>query len=221
MPNSLDTLLIAVIAILPGVPADSLFRRLRGVDWREKEWQSVLRLLLLSLAGLLLYSALAHFLPLPGPIHVIPQNFRPEVFNAQTLYWFVVPYLGHVMCAIVVAGVAGQAMRWCGVGNPNAWEQFVGSKVPKHWVLVALTGGAAYVGTVDTVDVSVEPSGRDVLLCNPGVYDPEKNNYVALPYAALFLPASLISSVASLYSADHDGEPMFSPGDLMFPKEGA
>ncbi len=62
---------IVLLAILPGFVGDYIYRSFTRVDWREKDWRSVLRLLGFSVVGAALYSLVAELFHWPAPIHKV------------------------------------------------------------------------------------------------------------------------------------------------------
>ena len=75
MPSTLTALLIFLLAILPGLPGDKIYRTLIGTSQRDKEWQNILRLLGFSVGGLGLYSIVAGIKGVPPPLHIFPNSF--------------------------------------------------------------------------------------------------------------------------------------------------
>jgi hypothetical protein len=45
MPTSVSAVLVPLIAVFPGLIGNWVYQNLVGVDWREREWRSVLRML--------------------------------------------------------------------------------------------------------------------------------------------------------------------------------
>jgi hypothetical protein len=52
MPSRLEAVLIAFFALSPGIPGDAVYKVLVGADWRQKDWQAFIRLVLFSAFGL-------------------------------------------------------------------------------------------------------------------------------------------------------------------------
>ena len=72
MEITLQAALVAVVAIVPGAIADTVFRRLIGADWRQSEWSRAIRLVGFSAVGLALYAALSGVFGLPAPSFIFP-----------------------------------------------------------------------------------------------------------------------------------------------------
>lgn len=78
----------------------------------------------------------------------------------------------------------------------ESWDRFVREDAANRWVIVGLEGGGAYAGMLRSADVSVNQDERDIVLAEPAIFD--KGAYQALNYSMLFLPARLVSSVATV-----------------------
>jgi len=111
MPTTIAGVLVALFAILPGLPGYMIFSRMVGSDWREKDWQITLRILGISLAGIVIYVMLADLLNLPQPLYVFPSTFTPESFNENALPQIAVSLSGHVAASVVVAFISVGAVR--------------------------------------------------------------------------------------------------------------
>ena len=59
MPTTITALLIITIAVFPGLIGDRVYQFIVGVDWREKEFRTILRLIGFSVIGVVIYS-IAH-----------------------------------------------------------------------------------------------------------------------------------------------------------------
>jgi|GEM_PF-1122986 len=221
MPT-LAALLIVLAAIFPGILGDKIYRTLVGWNWREKDWQSVIRLLGFSIAGLTIYVVLAYRFGWPLPIYVFPSSFSPNAITPQNLGDLFVAYSGHFLGATAAGLVSGAAMRllgrWLPV-YPGAWDDFVRLCVSEHWVVVSTNYGDTYAGMIRTADVSVKQDERDIVLLEPAQFKEEENNYLALPYQSIFLPATVVSSIAVIHDPERDlkrksvvGEWLFSRG---------
>jgi hypothetical protein len=224
MPDNATALLGMVFAFLPGFPAEQLYRMQRGSDWREKDWQRWLRLLVFSLVGLATYALLAKQLGAPPPIYVSPQLLSLALATPDTLADVLIPLLGHTVAAVGIGLLAGLVLpivsRRIGFSPfSGAWDQLAFSAARSHWVVIGLQNGESYAGIIDTVDTSVAIGERDVLLADPAAYAPERRDYIATGYKYLFLPGDQIASVGILYDPDID-EPTTAQGKSPFPKEG-
>lgn len=100
----------------------------------------------------------------------------------------------------------------------SAWDHFVHSCIKGHWVVIGLTNGESYSGYVDVADVSVSAGERDLILREPAMFDSEKSEYRASKYQSLFIPGSLVASIAVVHDPIQDKR-IVAVGDLVFPKE--
>lgn len=170
MQIDIATLLIVIFAILPGLLGDAIYRARIGVSWREKDWQSLLRMLGFSVAGLTLYVIFANIIDAPQPIYILPKTFTSHNATPQNLPLIFVPYVGHFTGTVVAVFVLAYFKRKLArklSAYPNAWDDFIRSCVPKRVVIIALNSGEAYAGILHNVDVSVEQKDRDFVLCEP------------------------------------------------------
>lgn len=55
MPSTINGLVVLLIALIPGVPGETIFSSVTGLDWREDRLRRVIRIVLVSIAGLVLY----------------------------------------------------------------------------------------------------------------------------------------------------------------------
>jgi len=224
MPDTATALMVLVFAFLPGFPAEQLYRLQTGSDWREKDWQRWLRLLVFSLVGLAIYAVAAKQLGAPPPIYVSPQLLSIALAKPTGLTEVLEPLLGHLVAAAVIGFLAGRVLRTVGpkIGfSPfkGAWDHLAFSGAKGHWVVIGLQNGDSYAGIIDTVDTSVKIGERDVLLADPAGHSPERQDYIATGYKYLFLPGDQIASVGILYDPDID-EPTTKQGESPFQKGG-
>jgi Family of unknown function (DUF6338) len=153
-----------------------------------------------------LYS-LATLLGAPSPTYIFPSLFAS--ISPATLPIVAVAYLGHCVAGAVVGLLAAACVnissKLAGAsGYPCAWDHFVRKCVPNHMVAVTLQNGDVYVGFLKTCDAAVEQKERDLVLSEPAVYIEEQRDYLALSYQQLFIPASLMYSIAVIYDPDRD-----------------
>ena len=209
MPTTIIALLIIVFAILPGYPAIAVYQRLFGSDWRKTDWEKIVNIVAFSIGGLMLYILMASVTKLPQPIYVIPATFNQDTFGTGSLVTIALSFFGHIIGSILVAllwvGILKLVTKFAPISvYPAAWEDFIRVDVQEHWVVVGLTNGEAYAGIIDHVDTSVCQTERDLILKEPGKYDQKTGNYVTTPYQSMFLPAGLISSIATCYDPKLD-----------------
>jgi Family of unknown function (DUF6338) len=224
MPDSVTAVLIALIAVFPGLMGNSVYRSLLGVDWREKEWHSVLRLLGFSVIGIVLYSICAFQFGFLPPAHLFPETYESLQPNQEDLRSVVFPYIGHLAGGIV-AGVLGAwgtkllARVASGSAYPSAWDDFARTYAPRHWVIVSLSSGDVYAGKLKNVDVAVAAGDRDLVLEEPCIFDETVGNYRATNYQYLFIPAAELFSIAAVYDVKLDKR-ILTVGELLFPEGG-
>ena len=223
MPTSVVGFLILIVAVLPGVPGDKVYRLLVGSDWREGQWQRVVRLLGFSVVGLALYSVLGSLIGAPAPVYLSPERVVAAFDRPVLLRPLFLSLLGH-FAGSGVAGLGGALLarglvRWTSLTLfMSAWDHFVHQMVPRHWVVVRLDNGETYGGMLALADVSVREEERDLVLVEPAEYDERQSEYTALQYQYLFLPGRLISSVAVVHDPTVDAR-VTSTGRPIFKEE--
>jgi len=209
MPTSVAGILVALFAVAPGVPGDRLYLAVVGTDWREQQWKALVRVLIFSLLGLAVYSLVALYLNGPAPLHVFPGTFAATSLTLQQMADLAVGLLGHFVAATIVALVAGLGVRRLNtafplMSYPDTWDRFVRNLMPRHWVVVRLKSGEALAGMVEHVDVYVKHEERDLVLEEPALFSETEETYISMRYQHLFLPGSMIDSVATVYDEDID-----------------
>jgi hypothetical protein len=221
MPTTVTALVIVLVAVFPGLVGDLVYRSLVGVDWREKDWQTVLRLLGFSIVGLVIYAIPAGLFGWPPPVYVSPdtyQTIKPPIGNLNYIF---IPYAGH-LCGGFLAGLLGAwgtrllALFSSRSAYPAAWDDFVRTYSPSHWVVVGLTNGGAYAGKLKTVDCAVSASDRDMVLEEPCQYDVASGHYIALNYQYMFISASSLFSLAVVYDPNLDNHRTIPVGERLF-----
>lgn len=223
MSLTLAGLLVLVFAVLPGVPGEKLYQVSVGSDWREDPWQRILRLLVFSLFGLVLYAVIAPYLGAPPPTYLSPTALEKAASDPVRLNFLFVALLGHFGGAAVAGLLSGLCVRaiahfTSATAFVCAWDHFVHACVKGHWVVVGLTNGEAYSGYVDVADVSVSAEQRDLILREPAQFDSGKSEYIASKYQSLFIPGNLVASIAVIHDPMQDKR-IIPVGELVFPKE--
>jgi hypothetical protein len=209
MPTEISSLLILILAILPGIPGERIFSRFTGSDWREKEWETIIRILIFSVIGLLVYSSLSPLLKLPEPLYIFPSTFSAEKVDSINLPSLSIAYLCHWLTSALFGLIIGYishliAKKTPSLIYPSTWDIFIKKHVHLHWVIISLNNKEIYAGMLSVADLSVQTSERDIVLEEPALYIEEDNNYKSLQYKAIFIPASLISSIAVVHDPDVD-----------------
>ena len=225
MPTTITALLIILVAIFPGVLGNRVYQVLVGIDWREKEFQVILRLAGFSVVGAVIYSIVADlsgFLPLP--LHLIPSSYESLSSNPEKLLQIIYPYIGHLIGGFVAGvlaawGVILLAKCSSSTAYPGAWDDFVRKYVPKHWVIVGLKNGDVYAGKIKSADLSVGKDDRDIVLEEPCSYESGTGNYCSLSYQYMFIPSENLYSLAVIHDPKLDkrimpvGENLFNGGN--------
>ena len=224
MPDTIVGLLIIVIAIFPGLIGDKIYRVLVGVDWREKEWQGVLRLIGFSVVGVTLYALVSDFFNWSPPVHILPSTYEKISSQASFLPSIFIPYSGHLLGG----GIAGLLGAWgakllarfsSSSAFPCAWDQFVRSYVPNHWVVIGLESGEIYAGKLKIADIAASSEERDLVLEEPALYNTESGQYISTPYQYMFIKSRALYSIAAVSEPTIDkriipiGEALFSGGE--------
>lgn len=211
MPTTVSAVLVLALALFPGLPGDVIYRQLVGASWRERDWEAVIRLVGISIVGLMLYTISADVAGWPLPVYVFPNSFRSGLITPESLTKAVfLPYAGHFLGS----GVAGAGAAFLRLGLnrfapqfasfPDAWYSFVKQYVPGNFVTVGLNTGDHYAGILADADLEGPLAQRDVVLEEPAVWKANEGNYLALPYRYLFIPGNLLASVAVYDSTDID-----------------
>lgn len=216
MPSTINGLIVFLVALIPGVPGETAFSRVTGLDWREDRIRRIIRIVVISVGGLLLYILADDFvswtglLNFPDPLYVMPAQIG-EALTRDTLTEMARAYIGHVVCASIIG--AGSGYGWKKLAHatgrtpyPSSWDDLINTYSDEHWVIVTLTDDTTYAGIIETADTGVAAKERDILLREPAVYDQDEDAYVAEHHQHLFLPSALIASVAVVYDEELDEE---------------
>ncbi|HEV3073211.1 MAG TPA: DUF6338 family protein, partial [Thermoanaerobaculia bacterium] len=204
LSSTLAGILLLVFAVLPGVPGERLYRTFVGSDWREDQWKKTLHLLTFSVFGLALYAGIAPLLHAPFPTYLSPVLLEQAAKDEVSFRRMLLALLGHFAGSSVAGVISGVSMRsvarvMSASAYYSAWDHFVRHCAKKHWVVVTLQNGETYSGFIETADISVAGSERDLILREPASYDQERDEYRASKYQSLFLPGSSLSSIATVY----------------------
>lgn len=229
MLPSLKGALIFVLGVIPGVPGESLYSLIVGINQRQSHLRRVTRTLLISAMGLILYVLVGDFLASVGiraftrPFHVMPSSFQESLGSGDVsvLAW---AYVGHILFSTIAGGiVAGGwhklAQMLDGQSYPSAWNALIETNTKNRWVVVNGTDGRSYAGIIDTADTDVQRENRGLLLREPARHDPERGGFVATRFQYKFLPAELIRSIDVLAKPTEDeratqaGQKVFSLTD--------
>jgi hypothetical protein len=211
MPGSLAAVLVLVFALFPGFIGNRIYETFIGIDWREREWRTVLRLTGFSVTGAVIYSAIAPYMGLNQypPLHLFPSTFRHLTADSPLVNKIAIAFIGHIACSViagVLAVVSANGMGWISSKSmyPGAWDDFVRRYTADHWVIVGLKNGMVYAGKLKNADVAVATEDRDLVLEEPCEYNSDSGQYVAVGYQHLFVPASTWYSIAVIYDHSRD-----------------
>lgn len=207
MPKTVGVLVILLLAVIPGFPGERAYASFVGLDWREDRIWRLVRILLFSVAGLVLYIAVAALMSLPLPFYVVPQRVTALVVN--DLPSAAAVFTGHALCAFLVGiGTAFSERKlaeWTGsTTHVDVWDDFVNGFAPDHWVIVKLANGRTFAGILEGADTEARREERDIILTEPALYDEEKQAFISEQYQHLYLPAALISSIAVYHDPEQD-----------------
>lgn len=212
-PNTIETLLIVLFAVLPGYVGDSVYTRVAGVDWRESPWRAGLRILLISVAGAYLYALFAGAanaitgLALPLPLYAFPAVLAdPRALASEGVVRTGGAFVGHVGTGVLIALVTPRAFRILPRSGtwPSAWDAMVREYVRGRWIIVELKNGQFFVAKLQTADASVTAAERDLVLEEPCRFDPVGRKFIPDTTQYLFLPAQSVASVAALTDIELD-----------------
>lgn len=221
MPTTLTALIAIVTGIVPGVLGESIYQAVAGSDWRESEWERAVRIITISVAGLLVTLAVMAVFHIPETLRVPVVNSTIPV--ADLMPWVLI-YIAHFVASSIVGAVAAwtsRKIRFVGrIGAyPDTWDVFVRDLVPRHWVVVTLKDGTSYAGMLEKADMSVREEERDIVLTEPARYDAARDQYITTQYQYLHLTGALVASVAVYYDPRVDSRvtevetPLFRSSD--------
>jgi len=209
MPTTVAGLLIILFAILPGIPAYSIYKMFWGSNWRQSEWEKIVTIIIFSTGGLIIYTIISSQFNLTPSVYVIPSTFEAKSFGTSDLLPISLSLVGHfvssIFLSLLVIIILRFSMRWLPIAPyPGSWDDFINNSVANRWVVVRLTNEETYAGILKSADTSVAQSDRDIILGEPALYSRKKGNYEVLPYQEIFVPATLVSSIAVVHDPDFD-----------------
>ena len=224
MPTTITALIIIIVAIFPGVFGNKAYQAIVGINWRDKEFQVILRLAGFSIVGAVLYSIVADWVSfLPPPLHLIPSSYESLSDSPENLLKIIYPYLGHLVGGFAAGVLAALAVLLLAkfsstTAYPAAWDDFIRKYVSKHWVIIGLKNGNVYAGKIKTADLSVSNDERDIILEEPCLYENETGNYRSLNYQYIFIPSENLYSLAVVYDPKLDKR-IITVGENLFKGE--
>lgn len=220
MPTTIISLLIIVFALFPGIPAYKLYKSINGFDWKTPEWEKVVCIIGFSMAGIMVYILLGSLINLPFPIYLIPDTFTSNGLSQQNIITIAFALLGQLVASLLVSFLLAKAIILLSKitsisGLPSAWDNFMKFEIPSHWVIITLINHETYLGYIGFYDSAVCSEERDIVLLEPSRYDIEKDDYQALNYKSMFIPAKLISSLGAVSDRNQDTR-LSQIGDFLF-----
>lgn len=223
IPTTIGAVLILVLGILPGMPGDIIFSQITGRSWLERDFQHFARMLGFSVAGLVFYGAIASWLSLPVPEHIVPSTFLSDDFSSSQISHISKGYLGHLIFsamsgAVAALGLAKLRRYFPGAAShEDVWDDFAKTYARGRWVIVTLASGESYAGMLQQADISREPEYRDMVLCEPAVFDENRGNYIATSNQYLYLRGDQIASIGAVSDLVTD-ERVTEIGQVIFPE---
>jgi hypothetical protein len=219
MPRTINGLIIFIVVLLPGVPGERLYNSWTGLDWRENKLQRVIRIIAISVAGLIPYIIASNAAGLPLPLYVFPDTYA--TVTGETLVQMAWAYTGHTVCAVTVAAVGGYVQDWVAEQRdettyPSAWDDLVRDLAQERWVVVALENGDIFLGGIQEADINAPREDRDLILSQPARYSDDEQDYIGTNYQYLYLPQAQIESIAVMYDRERDGDRWVPPGGRLF-----
>lgn len=226
MPTDATSLFILIIAILPGLAGEFCDAGKGGVDRQVSNLERVLRLLLFSALGVMLYTAFTlivdFFSPvtMPVPDYVFPERFQGIM--AQSLWPWLGAYLGHWIGS-AVAGISSQhivrpILRLV-KGNQetpyeNSWSFLANELTNDRWVVVSLNSGDEWLGTVR--NISYNSLYKGIILSEPYLHDDKIQDYAYKGFKSLYVSHDNIKSVAVFHHVQFDKKAEHQYGELFF-----
>jgi hypothetical protein len=219
MPRTINGLIIFIVVLLPGVPGERLYNSWTGLDWRENKLQRVIRIIAISVAGLIPYIIASHAAGLPLPLYILPDTYA--TVTGATLVQMAWAYTGHTVFAVAVAAVGGYVQDWIAEQRdettyPSAWDDLVRDLAQERWVVVALENGDIFLGGIQEADINAPRKDRDLILSQPARYSDGEQDYIGTNYQYLYLPQAQIESIAVMYDRERDGDRWVPPGARLF-----
>lgn len=222
MPSTINGLIIFIVVLLPGVPGERLYNSWTGLDWRENKLQRTIRIVSISIAGLVPYIIAAHASGLPLPLYIFPETYT--AITGADLVQIAWAYTGHTGFAITAAAVGGYLQDWMAEQRdqttyPSAWDDLVRDLADGRWIVVALKNGDVFLGGLQEADINAPREDRDLILSQPARYSDAEEDYIGTDYQYLYLPQAQIESIAVMYDRQKDGDRWVNPGMRVFSKQ--
>lgn len=232
MPTTLAAAGVMIVLLVPGIIGESIYSRVTKSDNSGKEIIVILRVVMVSVLGLILYMIAAKLCHLPEPAFLTPEAYtRAGAMNlSNNLFGEVIlPYMGHIAGGVIVgvAGVPLSVMIRVIFRQPrygSAWDFFCLSmaqtrKGVGRWVQVQLIDGRLLIGILSGFDAYDKEGERDVILGEPEYWSEEANCYIVYPVQSIFLPARQVYSISVLYDPTLDVRVTKVPDEILPPTD--
>lgn len=223
MINTISSLIIAIFALLPGIPGNEIYKIIVGFDRRDTSVFWILRLLLFSVLGIVIYVLLALLFNWWMPIYIIPSQVTSAFNDPSMMPKIFIPYLGHILCSAAIGIIMAQFKIFITKFTPFAiypepWDTFIRENVKNHWVIVKLKNDITYAGVLCEADISATQDERDLILEEPCIFVEERNNYKALAYQSIFIKGLFVEYIAVVHDPDKDKKRTVT-GEYLFKEE--
>jgi len=183
-------------------------------------WEKIIRILVFSVFGFILYSAISFWLKFPQPIYILPSFYESFDIHKSLFVEVVIPYFGHWIASTIIGLISAVISQLVAKKKPSfvyqsCWDIFIHNRINQNLIIVALKNGEYYAGILSCTETSVSCNERDIIIEQPAKYNEFKKNYISVGYSYLFLPSSIISSIAVVYDPDKD-ERLSAVGESLF-----
>ena len=234
MPTTLAAAGVMIGLLVPGIIGESIYSRVTKSDNSGKEIIVVLRVVMVSVLGLILYTTVAKLCHWPEPAFLAPETFTQAGavnLSNNLLGEVILPYMGHIVGGVIVgaAGVPLDVMVRVIFQQPrygSAWDFFsISMAQTRHgvgrWVQVQLIDGRLLIGILSGFDAYDKEGERDVVLGEPEYWSEEANAYIVYPVQSIFLPGRQVYSISVLYDPTLDVRVTKVPDEILPPIDNA
>lgn len=217
MPTTLTAAVVMVVLLVPGIIGESIYSRAVRSDRDRNDILIILRVVMVSALGLIVYMTLSQICGLPYPSYLSRDIYNEnnlEIVNHNTIKEILLPYMGHIVLSTII-GIIGVPLsglvRALFGQSPydSAWDAFCLSfaRTPKglgRWVQVTLIDGRLIIGILRAFDVYDKDGDRDIVLEEPEYWNDITQEYEIYPIQSIFLSAGQISAIGVLYDESLD-----------------
>lgn len=212
MPTTLTAAVVMVVLLVPGIIGESIYSRAVRSEQGGKDVLVILRVVMVSVLGLIIYMILTQICCLPYPAYLSHDIYTAkglEIISRDLTRGVIVPYVGHIIGGVIVGiiGVPLSGFIRIGFRQPqydSAWDAFCLSfaRAPKgsgRWVQVTLVDGRLMIGILRGFDAYDKDGDRDIILEEPEYWNDALKKYEVYPVQSIFLPTSQIGAIGVLY----------------------